>query len=233
MESQISREKNIWILAHRVTPDPSLLENLMVGGYRPEPVTIGHIATLHPPKGTDLALLDLAVSTPDATTAIIRLREHYKGPLAVLDAYPNERRHILALEIGADDYLQKPISVPMLTARIEALLRRYRPTDTQPPAVRNIGDIVIDATRREVTRRGQGVSLTTVEFKLLWYLASHAGTVVSRNDIHLDLYKREYNGLDRSVDMYISRLRKKLGDDPIYPRLLKTVRGEGYLFVSA
>lgn len=225
--------KSIWFLAHQNQPDPSVLEDLMVGGYQLQPTAIRKSSVLHPPQGTDLALLDLAASTQDAMTAIMRLREDYQGPLAVLDEHSNERRHILALEIGADDYLQKPVSSTMLSARIEALLRRYQFADVEPHAVINLGDLAIDAARREVTYAGRIIPLTTVEFKLLWHLANHAGSIVSRNDIHLALYNREYNGIDRSVDMYISRVRKKLNDNPSSPKLLKTIRGDGYLLVSS
>ncbi|WP_052643300.1 response regulator transcription factor [Syntrophotalea carbinolica] len=232
MEISANHEKNIWILAHQAQPDLSSLQDLMGGGYHLQPFAIRKSAVLHPPQKVDLALLDMAASTQDAMTSIMRLREDYKGPLAVLDNHPNERRHILALEIGADDYLQQPVSSPVLAARIEALLRRYQQAEREPSAVISVGDLTIDATRREVTKNEKVISVTTVEFKLLWYLASHAGIVVSRNDIHLALYNREYNGIDRSVDMYISRLRKKLGDCPAHPTLLKTIRGDGYLFVG-
>lgn len=233
MDNPAFHGKSIWVLAHQNQPDPSVLEDLMVGGYQLQPVAIRKSSTLHPPLGTDLALLDLAASTQDAMTAIMRLREDYQGPLAVLDEHANERRHILALEIGADDYLQKPVSSTMLSARIEALLRRYQFTDVAPHAVINLGDLAIDAARREVTHAGRIIPLTTVEFKLLWHLATHAGSIVSRNDIHMALYNREYNGIDRSVDMYISRVRKKLNDNPANPKLLKTIRGDGYLLVSS
>jgi len=225
--------KSIWVLAHQDQPDPSVMEDLMVGGYQLQPVTIRKSSALHPPQGTDLALLDLAASTQDAMTSIMRLREDYQGPLAVLDEHSNERRHILALEIGADDYLQKPVSSTMLSARIEALLRRYQFADIETHTVIDLGDLAIDAARREVTHAGRIIPLTTVEFKLLWHLASHAGSILSRNDIHLALYNREYNGIDRSVDMYISRVRKKLNDNPSSPKLLKTIRGDGYLLVSS
>lgn len=232
MDYQDCHGKSIWVLAHQDQPDPSVLEDLTVEGYQLQPVVIRKSSTLHPPQGTDLALLDLAASTQDAMTSIMRLREDYQGPLAVLDEHFNERRHILALEIGADDYLQKPVSSTMLSARIEALLRRYQFAETEPHAVINLGDLAIDATRREVTHAERSIPLTTVEFKLLWHLARNAGSIVSRNDIHMALYNREYNGIDRSVDMYISRVRKKLNDNPANPKLLKTIRGDGYLLVS-
>lgn len=233
MESHVCREKNIWVLASKDRSDPSILENLTVGGYRLKPLSMQGKTLLNPPRSVDLALLDLAPSTHDAMASIMQLREEYQGPLAVLDEHPNERRHILALEIGADDYLAKPVSSPMLTVRIEALLRRNQEKAPQPSAVIRLGDLVVDAARREVTHADRHIRLTTVEFKLLWHLASHAGSVVSRNDIHLALYNREYNGIDRSVDMYVSRVRKKLGDNPSHPRLLKTIRGDGYLFASS
>lgn len=233
MTHSASHEKRIWFLAHQDQPDPSVLKNLTAGGYQLNTVAIRKNASMYPPKGIDLALMDLAAATQYAMTGIMRLREDYKGPLAVLDEHPNERRHILALEIGADDYLEKTVSSPVLTARIEALIRRHQQQDQAAGAVIDLGELVVDAARREVTQAGKSIPLTTVEFKLLWHLASHAGAVVSRNDIHQALYNRDYNGIDRSVDMYISRVRKKLGDDSANPKCLKTIRGDGYLLVSA
>ena len=95
-----------------------------------------------------------------------------------------------------------------------------------------VGSLTVDASRREALLDGAPLELTTVEFDLLWFLANHAGVVLSRNDIHLHLYKTEYDGFDRSIDVYISRIRKKLGDDPADPKVLKTVRGVGYLFAG-
>lgn len=233
MATQVPNQNKIWYLSLQDQPDSTILEDLMVEGYQVQSAVIPRNAFLHPSQGIDLVLLDLAASTQEAMASIMRLRTDYKGPLAVLDDQPNERRHILALEIGADDYLQKPVSFSILTAHIEALLRRHQQPDTSPSAVIDLGDLVVNAARREVTHAGEQIPLTTVEFKLLWHLASHAGAVVSRNDIHLALYNREYNGIDRSVDMYVSRVRKKLGDSSIHPKRLKTIRGDGYLLVAA
>lgn len=233
MEYPVCDGKSIWILAHGNQPDPFILEDLMVGGYQLQHCAICKSSVLQPPPGTALALLELASSTREAMMSIMRVREYYHGPLAVLDEHCNERRHIFALEIGADDYLQKPVRFPMLTARIEALLRRYQVADLETHAVIKLGELSIDAARREVAHAGKIVPLTTIEFKLLWHLANHAGAIVSRNDIHRALYNRDYNGIDRSVDMYVSRVRKKLQDCPANPKILKTIRGDGYLLVSS
>lgn len=179
----------------------------------------------------DLVVLDVMLPGMDGFDVCRAVRDRYAGPILMMTALDDDVDQVLGLELGADDYVTKPVRPRVLVARIRALLRRARPAE--PGAVREVraGDLVIDAARREVTTGGSPVELTTMEFDLLWRLASEAGEVVSREAIYRDVYGTEYDGLDRSADVYVSRLRSKLGDDPKHPRRLKTIRGVGYLFV--
>lgn len=182
----------------------------------------------------DLVVLDVMLPGMDGFEVCKAVRPVYKGPILILTARDSDLDQILGLELGADDFVIKPVRPRILLARIRALLRRIEPAgDKQVPLELTCGAIFIDAARREAKINGSPFDLTTAEFDMLWYLASNAGQVVSRNDIHLALYNIEYDGLDRSIDVYISRLRKKLGDDPANPHYLKTVRGVGYLFTGA
>lgn len=181
----------------------------------------------------DLVVLDIMLPDLDGFGVCRELRPAYAGPILILTARDEDIDQILGLELGADDFVIKPVRPQVLLARIKALLRRVGPA-APPAAPRTItvGNLKVNEGRREAHLGKREIELTTVEFDLLFYLADHAGAVVSRNDIHLALYNTEYDGLDRSIDVYVSRIRQKLGDDPADPRFLKTVRGVGYLFVG-
>lgn len=215
-------------------PDPALAVYLRSRDYQVEDLASWRDALpLFPHRYPDLILLDLALTGVGSLAVIVSLREVYHGPLIVLADHDDETCHILALEFGANDFLGGTLSYPLLAARMAALLRSTgQAGSARHRTIIALGELIIDAGRREITVRGHAIELTTAEFDLLWYLAGKAGSVVSRSEITLALRQREYNGTDRSIDMYVSRLRQKLGDDPLAPRLLKTVRGSGYLLNS-
>ncbi|WP_321530424.1 response regulator transcription factor [uncultured Desulfuromonas sp.] len=177
----------------------------------------------------ELVVIDVDESSLDVASCCRFLREQYTGPLVVLAEHADEMFQVLGLEMGADDFVVKPISATLLRARIRAVLRRRQLAETGEDATITLGILEVDSGRREVSCGGKSVDLTSKEFDLLWYLARHARTVLSRDQIYEALFGLEYNGVDRSVDIYISRLRNKLGEDPSRPQLLKTVRGVGYL----
>jgi two-component system OmpR family response regulator/two-component system response regulator RstA len=135
--------------------------------------------------------------------------------------------------MGADDYIAKPVQPRVLLARIKALLRRL-PASGEGPASESetmvFGQFRISQATRTASLGDEAIDLTTAEFDLLWLLASHAGNVLSRDDLLQELRGIGFDGLDRSIDARISRLRKKLNDDPENPTRIKTVRGKGYLF---
>ena len=142
----------------------------------------------------------------------------------------NERFHLLALDLGADASLPVSAGVPLVAANAKALLRRFAPART--PSVMTFGRLSIDANRRDVFVEGQAVEMSTIEFQLFWYLAQKPGCVVTRDEIYRELHSSVYNGYDRGIDVYVSRIRQKIGDTPSSPRYLKTVRGKGYQFVG-
>lgn len=181
----------------------------------------------------DLVLLDLMLPGRDGYEVLKRIRPAYQGPVLVLTARDGDLDQILGLELGADDFVIKPVRPQVLLARIRAHLRRAEREEAERDARPvSAGGVRLDPSRREAFLRERPLDLTTVEFDLLLCLVRRAGRVVSRNELHLDLYGTEYDGLDRSIDVYVSRLRGKLGDDPASPRFLKTVRGVGYLFAG-
>ena len=181
----------------------------------------------------DLVVLDLMLPGEDGLSICRRVRERYDGPILMLTARADDLDQVLGLETGADDYVCKPVRPRLLLARIRALLRR-RETAEAPVDVKRLqfGPLVVDNALREAWLRGESIELTGAEFDLLWLLTSNAGRILSREEIFAQLRGIVYDGQDRSIDVRISRIRPKIGDDPDHPRLIKTVRGKGYLFVS-
>jgi len=176
-----------------------------------------------------ITILDLMLPGRDGLQLCRDIRAFSDAPILMLTAREDDVDQILGLESGADDYVVKPVDPRVLLARIRVLLRRH--TSAARPADRlEFGALVIDRRARLVLWERQPVELSTMEFELLWLLASCAGEVMSRNAILNALRGIEFDGNDRSVDMCVSKLRKKLNDDPRQPRRLKTVWGKGYLF---
>ncbi|MBJ7555276.1 response regulator [Marinomonas spartinae] len=186
-----------------------------------------------------LVVLDLMLPGADGFTVCRSVRNDYKGPILMLTARSDDVDQILGLEIGADDYVSKPAKPRVLLARIQSLLRRStqdvdltsEASDKKEQTL-TFGPLVVDNSRREAWLSGEEVELTSAEFDLLWLLASSAGRILSREEIFGELRGIEYDGQDRSVDVRISRIRSKIGDDPIHPRRIKTIRSKGYLFVK-
>ncbi|MFT4702524.1 MAG: DNA-binding response OmpR family regulator [Bradymonadia bacterium] len=176
----------------------------------------------------DLVLLDVMLPGLDGFGVLRALRPRFDGPILMLTARDDDIDEVVGLELGADDYLTKPVRPRVLVARVRAALRRAQRSPEPIDAI-ILGDLAVAPRSREVTLRDQPITLTTAEFDVLLLLAQRAGTVVSRDDIYREVLGSEYDGLDRAADVYVSRLRSKLGDDPRAPRRLKTVRGAGYL----
>ena len=176
----------------------------------------------------DLVILDLML--PDASGLDIcrELRASWRGPVLMLTAMKDDADIVVGLEVGADDYVGKPVSPRVLLARIRALLRRGS-ADAKAGIIRR-GALHINVPSREVTLNGDSVDLTTTEFDLLVLLARRAGRVQERSQLVEELRGIDFHSFDRTVDVIISRLRKKLGDSST-GELIKTVRGVGYLMV--
>jgi DNA-binding response OmpR family regulator len=179
----------------------------------------------------DLVILDLMLPGKDGLEVCRELRNIYAGPIMMLTAKSSDIDQVVGLELGADDYVIKPAEPRVLLARARALLRRGEASDNSPTELA-LGKLSICKTSHHVSLAGQRVILTTQEFDLLWLLACTAGQVLSRDTIYQELRGLEYDGLDRTVDVCISHLRKKLNDDSENPRRIKTVWGKGYLFAA-
>ncbi|AXK39066.1 two-component system response regulator RstA [Crenobacter cavernae] len=179
----------------------------------------------------ELVMLDIMLPGKDGLTICRELRPQFAGPIVMLTSLDSDMNQILGLELGADDYILKTTPPPVLLARLRAQLRSRGAQSPAPGGDKRFafGVLAIDATSRDVRLKGETVTLSTAEFDLLWMLASRAGEVLSRDDLLKTLRGVEYDGLDRSIDVAISRLRKKLGDNPTEPFRIKTVRHKGYL----
>ncbi|MCD8520963.1 MAG: response regulator [Saccharospirillaceae bacterium] len=186
----------------------------------------------------DLVVLDLMLPGEDGLAVCRIVRPYYKGPILMLTARTEDLDQVLGLEMGADDYVAKPVRPRVLLARIRALLRRVKEVpdeqvvDGGSDNRLTFGNLVVDNAMREAWLEGKSIDLTSAEFDLLWLLSSSAGRVLTREEIFHQLRGIEYDGQDRSIDVRVSRIRPKVGDDPMNPKRIKTVRSKGYLFVK-
>jgi DNA-binding response OmpR family regulator len=178
----------------------------------------------------DLVILDLGLPGQDGFSICRQLRPRYANPILILTARNNDIDHVLGLELGADDYVIKPVEPRVLLARVSALLRRCRGVPRVEPTTLRFGQLLINTAARAVSLNGHAVPLSSAEFDLLVHLAAHAGEIQSRATLFQHLYGREYDGVERMLDVRISHLRKKLGDDADSSERIKTVWGQGYLF---
>jgi two-component system, OmpR family, response regulator RegX3 len=180
----------------------------------------------------DLLVLDLMLPGLSGVEVCRRLRRESPIPILMVTAKDTEVDRVLGLEIGADDYVTKPFSMPELMARVRALLRR-RDLDRQREDVRlSAGGLHLDLVRHQATVDGEAVPLTTFELKLLALLATEPGRVFSRDEIMRHLWDSDYVGDERSCDLHVSNIRRKLERDPANPERLVTVRGAGYKLES-
>src|ERR1022692_1545397 len=208
-----------------------LSEFLRREGFTVECAHDGHTGlemTLRP--GTDMVVLDVMMPGIDGFEILKRLRQQSKVPVMMLTARGEDVDRIVGLELGADDYLPKPFNPKELAARIRAILRRYAPRPPAPSSRVEMNGIVLNPGTREVLSNGKPVELTTFEFDILELLMRSAGHVLSRDALMENFYSRKATPFDRSLDMHISHLRKKLENGDA---LIKTIRGVGYQFASS
>jgi len=180
----------------------------------------------------DLVILDLMLPGEDGFSICRKVRQQFAGPILMLTARSDDLDQVQGLDLGADDYVCKPVRPRLLLARITALLRRREPAaEAEPAQCLQFGPLRVDNSLREAWLRDEGIELTSAEFDLLWLLVSNAGRILSREEIFTSLRGVGYDGQDRSIDVRISRIRPRIGDDPEHPRMIKTIRSKGYLFV--
>jgi DNA-binding response OmpR family regulator len=177
-----------------------------------------------------LVVLDVMLPGLNGFDVLRKIRDSSRTPVLLLTARGEDVDRIVGLEIGADDYLPKPFNPRELVARIRAILRRSRKGgDPEVPEIIKVGDVELDPATRNVRNKGKPVDLTSVEFGLLQVLLREAGRVVSREALVDEVLGRKFSPFDRSIDMHVSKVRKKLGDTDT-EEYIKTVRGAGYIF---
>jgi len=175
----------------------------------------------------DLIVLDVMLPGIDGFEILRRLRQQSRVPVLMLTARGEDVDRIVGLELGADDYLPKPFNPRELAARIRAILRRYEPRAGPSGGRLEVNGVTLDPGTREVYAQGKRIELTTFEFDILDLLMRSAGRVLSRDSLMENFYNRKATPFDRSIDMHISHLRKKLESGNL---LIKTIRGVGYQF---
>jgi DNA-binding response OmpR family regulator len=180
----------------------------------------------------DIVLLDLGLPDIDGFGVLGMLRAVSEVPVIVITAQDDDRSTIRALDAGADDYVTKPFGADQVAARMRAVLRRTRrDQDEEEPAL-VIGDLVIDPRSREVTLAGEQLGLSRKEFDVLLVLAHRVGAVVTKRELLAEVWRQPYGGADRTVDVHLSWLRRKLGETAAEPRYLQSVRGVGVRLVN-
>ncbi|MGE4314215.1 MAG: response regulator [Pseudobdellovibrionaceae bacterium] len=195
--------------------------------------------------GVDVILLDLMLAGENGLALLPQIKQKTNAPVIIVSGKTDTTDRVVGLELGADDYITKPFEMRELSARIKANLRRVQPiapsnestttTDaTQTAAVYNFGQWQLDGNRLQLlhTDGKQIEDLTKNEFDLLLTLVNSAGRTLSREYLYENLKEADYNSFDRAIDVQITRLRKKLGDDPSRPSYIKTIRGVGYMFIA-
>jgi DNA-binding response OmpR family regulator len=178
----------------------------------------------------DAILLDVMMPGLDGLEVCRRIRQKSAIPILMLTAKGDETDRVVGLEIGADDYIAKPFSPRELLARLRAVMRRARPDSVGERL--SVGDVAVDVPAREVKVRGEAIELTAIEFDILVALARRTGRVVPRDALLSEAGRGDVIVGERTVDVHISHLRQKLGDDPRSPKLIKTVRGVGYVMAK-
>lgn len=178
----------------------------------------------------DLVVLDMMLPGANGLDVCRQVRERFSGAILMLTASQSEADHVAGLELGADDFVLKPIEPRILLARIRTQLRRLRgPRKVEPRGPIRVGALEVDLASRNVTIEGVDVPLTTMEFDILSMLARDAGSVIRREELYTQIMKTEFDGIDRGMDVHVSRIRRKLQRTGFDPTRLKSVRGVGYL----
>lgn len=189
----------------------------------------------------DLVLLDGVLPGMDGLDVCKAVRPNFENPIIMLTARDEEIDEVLGLEMGADDYITKPVRARALLARIRVLLRRSDKINeihnavrqsTEPSNRLQFNALIINLQSRSVTLDGESINLSSNEFDVLWLLAEKAGELVTREALVSNLRGFDYDGFDRSIDLRVSRLRKKLNDNSSEPYRIKTIWGKGYLFAK-
>ena len=214
-----------------------LLEYLGRQGFELSRLASGDVAaeTILKTK-PDLVILDLMLPGANGLDVCREVRDSYSGSILMLTASQSEADHVAGLELGADDFVNKPIEPRVLLARIRAQLRRlnggWDSKSDDEGGILRVGSLQVDIASRDVSVEGELVPLTTMEFDVLLRLALEAGSVVKRDELYAQVMGIEYDGIDRGMDVHVSRIRRKLQRAGFDSSRLKSVRGVGYLLAS-
>jgi len=181
-------------------------------------------------QAPDLILLDVMLPDGSGFEVCRELRASSRVPIIMLTARGEEADRVVGLELGADDYVVKPFSAREVVARIRAVLRRTAAPEAGGDGPLEIGGLRLDPARHEVTRDGESLELSRKEFELLHLLMRNAGSVVTRDRLIDEVWDPNWFGSTKTLDVHVSGIRRKLGDDPTHPRYLHTVRGVGFRF---
>jgi two-component system response regulator CpxR len=209
-------------------------EYLGAEGFETESVHDGESGLKRALSGNyDLAVLDVMLPKLNGFEVLRRLRERSRLPVLMLTARGDDTERIVGLEIGADDYLPKPFNPRELTARLRAILRRVNAAEESSDgagAKFEVDDIEVSPSSRSVKKDGEELPLTSIEFDLLNVLLRSAGNIVRKEELSEEVLERKLSPFDRSLDMHISNLRKKLGPRPDGSSRIKTIRSVGYIY---
>ena len=182
----------------------------------------------------DLVLLDVMLPDGDGRDVLREIRSTSRTPVVMVTARGEELERVLGLELGADDYVTKPFSAAELAARVRAVLRRTDAGPAEEPELAlEVGDVRMELDRHQAFRGGEPLDLTVKEFELLRMLLENAGRVVRREQLIREVWDTAWFGSTKTIDVHVSALRRKLGDEPGAPRYIHTVRGVGFRFASA
>lgn len=218
-----------------IVDDDTELTDLLVQYLEPEGF---HVVCVHDGESAvkkalnqvfDAIILDVMLPKLNGFEVLKAIREHLQTPVLMLTARGDDIDRIVGLEIGADDYLPKPCNPRELVARLRAILRRTQKIPTQRPIIEHQG-ILVDCSKRLATHQGEPMELTNAEFNILEMLIKSPGQAFSKEELTEYALGRKYTAYDRSIDVHISNLRNKLGDNQEGEPLVKTVRGFGYMF---
>lgn len=221
--------------------DPQLLRlvtrNLEFEGYKVVPASDGEIALeLIERLAPDLVLLDVMMPRTDGFTVCQKVRAFSAVPIIIVTARGQDQEKVKGLDLGADDYLTKPFSVDELLARVRSVLRRTQLTEQETLKSQHktttLGDLTIDYTQHLVALHGKEIPLSPTEYRLLTYLSHNPGRIVTHNLLLEHIWGVEYLGESHMLQVTINRLRRKIEEDPLHPRYIKTKVGIGY-FLSA
>ena len=227
------RKRTILLVEDEDSIAAPLAEALEREGFATHHVaTAGEALELARRAEPDVVLLDIMLPDGSGLDVCRELRQESRVPIIMLTARGDEADRVVGLELGADDYVPKPFSAREVVARIRAVLRRAEEPRPERPEALEIGDLRLDPATRSVTNGGRALDLTRKEFELLTFLMRHAGTVVTRERVIDEVWDVNWFGSTKTLDVHLSGLRRKLGDDPARPTYIHTVRGVGFMFAG-